>query len=214
MYRQSEMAALIFVSMLINNFNVARKWVESLKSADDFYFVEVMQRIKDWNLKNNVIKHYIIYNIKDLEQCKAEIISLCRVFNARAYMWINPRNLGQMHKNILRLTVDAMDNHSNNIYRIVSKALGVSKSNDYPKKWILDFDTKDKSLISKYLDILMNCRPTNTGSKVYEGIETINGWHIITKEFDTEQFSQELAIAHLDNIDIHKDSPTLIYYEH
>lgn len=38
------------------------------------------------------------------------------------------------------------------------------------------------------------------------------GIHVITLGFDLEQFKQQLAIAKLDNIDIHKDNPTILYY--
>ena len=40
----------------------------------------------------------------------------------------------------------------------------------------------------------------------------MNGIHVITDPFDLEQFKQKVAIANLDNIDIHKDNPTVLYY--
>ena len=49
-------------------------------------------------------------------------------------------------------------------------------------------------------------------NKILYYIHTVNGIHVITLGFDLEQFKQELAIAKLDNIDIHRDNPTVLYY--
>lgn len=75
----------------------------------------------------------------------------------------------------------------------------------------MDFDTKDWSLINKYLDLVRKCRP-NVNKKILYYVPTVNGIHVITLGFDLEQFKQELAIAKLDNIDIHNDNPTILYY--
>ena len=50
-------------------------------------------------------------------------------------------------------------------------------------------------------------------NKILYYIHTVNGIHVITLGFDLEQFKQKLAIAKLDNVDIHKDNPSVLYYD-
>ena len=72
-------------------------------------------------------------------------------------------------------------------------------------------DIKDWGLINKYLNLVRECRPYTNIILYY--VPTVNGIHVITLGFDSEQFRQKLAIAKLDNIDIHKDSPSVLYYD-
>jgi len=39
------------------------------------------------------------------------------------------------------------------------------------------------------------------------------GYHLISNGFDRQQFSQKLALYQLDQIDIHDNNPTLLYYK-
>ena len=57
----------------------------------------------------------------------------------------------------------------------------------------------------------MGCKHSGSGL-VFDLIPTVNGYHALTKGFDLKQFSQQLTIAKLDSIDIHKDNPTVLYY--
>lgn len=141
---------------------------------------------------------------------KEEITTLCKAFNARAYFWVNPRNCKQVQYEIIREALEAIELGTHKLFKCVSKAIGIKRCNRYKSKWILDFDTKDWNLINKYLEVIYRCRPD--GVKVNTFIKTVNGIHVITDPFDLEQFKQKVAIAKLDNIDIHKDNPTVLYY--
>ena len=44
-------------------------------------------------------------------------------------------------------------------------------------------------------------------------IPTVNGYHLISNGFDRQQFSQKLMLYQLDQIDIHDNNPTLLYYK-
>lgn len=124
--------------------------------------------------------------------------------------WINPRNCKEVQYEIIREALEAIELGTHKLFKCVSRALGRKRCNKYKSKWILDFDTKDWSLINKYLDLVRKCRPNV--NKILYYVPTVNGIHVITLGFDLEQFKQELAIAKLDNIDIHKDNPTILYY--
>ena len=199
--------------MTIDNFNAVAPWFDNLSDQGDFFFVQVMQRNKE---KNNVsssgyvIKDYHFFNKETFLSKKEEITTLCKASNARAYFWINPRNCKEVQYEIIREALEAIELGTHKLFKCVSRALGRKRCNKYKSKWILDFDTKDWSLINKYLDLVRKCRPNV--NKILYYVPTVNGIHVITLGFDLEQFKQELAIAKLDNIDIHKDNPTILYY--
>ena len=198
---------------MVDNFNIFAPWFDNLSDQGDFFFVQVMQRNKE---KNNVsssgyvIKDYHFFNKETFLSKKEEITTLCKAFNARAYFWINPRNCKEVQYEIIREALEAIELGTHKLFKCVSRALGRKRCNKYKSKWILDFDTKDWSLINKYLDLVRKCRPNV--NKILYYVPTVNGIHVITLGFDLEQFKQELAIAKLDNIDIHKDNPTILYY--
>ena len=199
--------------MTIDNFNAVAPWFDNLSDQGDFFFVQLMQRNKE---KNNVgssgyvIKDYHFFDKETFLSKKEEITTLCKAFNARAYFWINPRNCKEVQYEIIREALEAIELGTHKLFKCVSRALGRKRCNKYKSKWILDFDTKDWSLINKYLDLVRKCRPNV--NKILYYVPTVNGIHVITLGFDLEQFKQELAIAKLDNIDIHKDNPTILYY--
>ena len=199
--------------MTIDNFNIVTPWFDNLSDQGDFFFVQVMQRNKE---KTNVgsggyvIKDYHFFDKETFLSKKEEITTLCKTFNARAYFWVNPRNCKEVQYEIIREALEAIELGTHKLFKCVSRAIGRKRCNRYKSKWILDFDTKDWNLINKYLEIVYKCRPD--GIKVNTFIKTINGIHVITDPFDLGQFKQELAIAKLDNIDIHRDNPTVLYY--
>ena len=199
--------------MTIDNFNAVAPWFDNLSDQGDFFFVQVMQRNKE---KNNVsssgyvIKDYHFFDKETFLSKKEEITTLCKAFNARAYFWINPRNCKEVQYEIIREALEAIELGTHKLFKCVSRALGRKRCNKYKSKWILDFDTKDWSLINKYLDLVRECRPYTNIILYY--VPTVNGIHVITLGFDLGQFKQKIAIAKLDNIDIHKDNPSVLYH--
>lgn len=198
---------------MIDNFNILSSWFDNLSDQGDFYFVQVIQRKKECNIgcNNNIIKDYHFFDKETFLKKKDEIIILCKAFNARAYFWVNPRNCKQVQYEIIREATEALECDSRKLFKCVSKAIGHRRNSKYKAVWILDFDTTDWVTVNKYLTILNKCRPD--GDKVITNIPTVNGIHILTKGFDLEQFKQQLVIEKLEDIDIHKDNPTVLYYE-
>lgn len=198
--------------MTIDNFNIGALWFDNLSDQGDFFFVQVIQRNKECNVnsKGNIIKDYHFFDKETFLSKKKEIITLCKAFNARAYFWVNPRSCKEIQYGIIKEALEALELGTHKLFKCVSKAIGKKRCNKYKSKWIMDFDTKDWSLINKYLEIVYKCRPD--GVKVNTFIKTVNGIHVISDPFDLEQFKQNVAIAKLDNIDIHRDNPTLLYY--
>ena len=199
---------------MIDNFDILSGWFNNLIDSRDFFFVQVIQRRKDCKIDTNynVIKDYYFFNEETFLSKKEEIITLCKAFNARAYFWVNPRNCKEVQYELIRETLKAIEVGAYKLFSNLSKAIGHKRSSNFKPIWILDFDTKDTELITKYLDIAMGCKHAGS-SLVFDLIPTVNGYHALTKGFDLKQFNQQLAIAKLDNIDIHKDNPTVLYYE-
>lgn len=198
---------------MIDNFDILSGWFNNLIDSRDFFFVQVIQRRKDCKIDTNynVIKDYYFFNEETFLSKKEEIITLCKAFNARAYFWVNPRNCKEVQYELIRETLKAIEVGAYKLFGNLSKAIGHKRSSNFKPIWILDFDTKDTELITKYLDIAMGCKHAGN-SLVFDLISTVNGYHALTKGFDLKQFNQQLAIAKLDNIDIHKDNPTVLYY--
>ena len=198
--------------MTIDNFNLVAPWFDHLLDQGDFFFVQVIQRNKECNVnsKGNTIKDYHFFDKETFLSKKEEITTLCKAFNARAYFWVNPRNCKEIQYEIIKEALEALELGTHKLFKCVSKAIGRKRNNKYKSIWILDFDTKDWSIINKYLEIVFKCRPD--GIKVNTFIKTVNGIHVISDPFDLEQFKQKVAMSQLDNIDIHKDNPTLLYY--
>lgn len=198
---------------MIDNFDILSGWFNNLIDSRDFFFVQVIQRRKDCKIDTNynVIKDYYFFNEETFLSKKEEIITLCKAFNARAYFWVNPRNCKEVQYELIRETLRAIEVGAYKLFSNLSKAIGHKRSSNFKSIWILDFDTKDTELITKYLDIAMGCKHAGS-SLVFDLIPTVNGYHALTKGFDLKQFTQQLAIAKLDSIDIHKDNPTVLYY--
>ena len=170
---------------MIDNFDILSGWFNNLIDSRDFFFVQVIQRRKDCKIDTNynVIKDYYFFNEETFLSKKEEIITLCKAFNARAYFWVNPRNCKEVQYELIRDALEAVELETNKLYTCISKAIGHKRSSHYKAVWILDFDTKDTELITKYLDIAMGCKHSGSGL-VFDLIPTVNGYHALTKRFD------------------------------
>ena len=158
-----------------------------------------------------IIKNYIIFSIKDLQKYESEIKTLCVNNNARAYIWVNPRSYRLFQINLLKHTAISIENNNYSIYKLVDKAIVDSKSPNYEKVWILDIDSNSRELIDEYEDIICKCNCV--GNYEYDLLETVNGYHLLSHRFNLTKFEHLIKLKNLYMIDIHKDNPTLLYYE-
>lgn len=204
--------------MTIDNFEFLASWFENLKSKDDFYFVQVIQRKKDgvelpsYTSSARTIRSFYFFNKEEFLRQESYIKELCDKNNARAYFWINPRNTFDVAcESIKQFTELIKNGNTRQGIAVYDRATGSSRSLNYDKLWIVDLDSKDLDYIKKVMDIINYCRGKE-GNKIYYYISTLNGYHLITDKFDKKQFAQELAINNIDPVDVHDDNPTLLYY--
>ena len=113
-----------------------------------------------------------------------------------------------------------LNNQFDYIYRSYESAAGMKNVNIGNPRWIVDIDEKEISpLILSHIEF--GCDPINKfesnfldfecefNGKVIAKIPTKNGWHLITKPFNLQQFKQQYS-----NIEVQKNNPTLCYMEY
>jgi hypothetical protein len=176
----------------------------------DFYMLYVFKRKKDQpeNEKDNhqsvrTIKSYCITSIEYLEKRYDEIIQLCEMFKARAYIHVVKQNHKDVAMNMISEIVTRIQSGQINQQHVFDSVVGQIKTQE--KRWIIDVDDKDAMGLIRLTDVLNVTRPE--GNKVEAFIPTKNGYHLITKRFDVEMFRNVFS-----HIDIQKKNPTLLYY--
>jgi hypothetical protein len=210
---------------MINNINIIKPLL-NFDKKDDFYMLYVFKRKKDQpeGEKDNhqsvrTIKTYCIENLEYLDKRYPEIIELCEMFKARAYIHVQKQNHGDIS---LEMMVELATRIKSNVVdqkNIFESVVGQIKTLE--KRWIVDVD--DVETISPLMlsFIEYECRPYTeikfdeagmpighkVGPKIEAIIPTKSGFHLITKKFDVMKFKEKYP-----NIDIQKKNPTLLYY--
>ena len=199
--------------MIVNNFDELAPYFKLLKNKEDFYYIQVIQRKKDGHKKSErIVKNFYVYNEEDFLKKKDHIISLCEQYNARAYFWINPRNARKIALECIKSYADLVTQKDcTKGFKVWDKKCGANPSSNYDRRWIVDVDTKDQETITKIYNMINSCRGKEE-VKVVDMIQTFNGCHLITMGFDLHHFKQLCKIEHIEDIDVHKDNPTLLYY--
>jgi len=203
---------------VVDNFDLlAQKLFEQPLNEDEFYFLQILVRGKDGNAvsrnnKNRLVKYYTIYSTNQLYQHKEEIIAICRVDNARAYLHPTKRNAREVANIALELTVHTFISQNWIGFKgMYSTACGKSFVNG-DKKYIVDLD--DMTLEDKkYHDIVktiyeLRGKGGENSDKVFMTVPTKSGYHLVSWPFDIESFHKRYP-----EVDVHKNNPTLLYYE-
>lgn len=199
--------------MVVNNFNLIEKYFDLLKTYEDFFYVQVIQRKKDGHRKSErIIKNFYINNVDSFLEKKQHIIDLCKQHNARAYFWINPRNSRKIALECVKSYADLVaQGDCTKGYKVWDKKCGANPAPGYDRLWIVDVDYKDR--LEKISELIQKCRSSKPGYNIIDTIPTSQGYHVITIGFDLHHFKQLLKIEQLEDVDVHKDNPTLLYYE-
>lgn len=200
--------------MIIDNFDLIREHLV-FNNPDEFYFVQIIQRKKDGNeglhVRNGyrLIRSYYIYSLEDFDNLKGRIKELCESNNARAYINLNVRNAKEAALECIKRYTDLVLNNSafqgNNIWDSVC---GGVRARGYKALWLIDVDNPDE--IDLVARLIKSCRHTQEFTLYL--VPTVHGFHLICNGFDVTQFNSLLKDNNLGTIDIHKNNPTLLYY--
>lgn len=210
---------------MVNNFEQIKNLL-SWRTADDFYYIQILQRKKDHkdnmrvgaaNNNARLVKAYYVKSMEQLEFIEPEIIELCELFNARAGINLNRRSFKKAQLKTMRKILDQMDNL---MYDRVHKAYDtvVGKyHNETNKRWIIDIDFEDNDdryygvelgngiTTRSYLDVFLTTLQPE-GYKIIAKIPSKSGFHLITTPFNKMEFKKEFP-----KVDIQDNNPTNLY---
>ena len=201
----------------VDNSDWVRDRIGQLTDEHHFVWVQVIQRKKDGNelpaytSGARVLRSFCFFEKRLFNRDLPYIRQLCEQNNARAYVWVNPKDTREIACETAKHLIELIQQgNTQQSLRIWDRECGKNYSKAYEKYWILDFDTEDQDLIDKYITIINECRGSQ--DRIKHKLKTLHGWHYLCTGFDREQFYQKLKIAKLDPIDIHPNSPSLMYY--
>jgi hypothetical protein len=210
---------------MINNLELIRPLLNFEKKGD-FYMLYVFKRKKDQpegerdnHQSVRTIKTYCIESIDHLERRWDEIIQLCEMFKARAYIHVQKQNHFDVSLNMMVALAQRIQDGNTNQKGLFDSVVGQIKTQE--KRWIIDVDDmlEASPLMMAYIEY--ECAPITkvkfdeagmpvgheVGPKIEAIIPTRNGHHLITKKFDVMKFKEKYP-----ELDIQKKNPTLLYY--
>lgn len=190
---------------MVDNFELI-KGLLVFDSDDTFYDLQVIRRGKDhpdMPAANRTITSYYICKTDSLDILKDEIVKLCELFGARAYINLAPRSIRKVSLlQMAFLSQRIYDGDFKKIWKSWSTCTGKAKS--IKPRWVVDIDTKDIKLLNVITDEINELQPQ--GTKIVATIPTRSGYHLITTPFRLDTFN-----ANHPDIDVHKNNPTILY---
>lgn len=203
--------------MTINNYDLIAPMLV-FQSEDDYYMLQVIKRRKenpDMEVGERVLRTVYVTSLEKLEKMWNDLTTLAEQNNARVYINLNVKSMKKTSMLAMKeLAGRVMDDNFKGAYHIFDSAAGQCGATRN-KKWIVDLDEKDAEfdfvnyagILTKYID---KCLPE--GNKVLGAIPTLNGVHLITNPFNINEFREKLEERGMHCPDIHKNNPTLLYY--
>ncbi len=201
--------------MMINNIELIKPLL-NFEDKDDFYMLYVFKRKKDQpegerdnHQSVRTLRSYCIKSIEQLEEKYDEIIQLCEMFKARAYIHIQSQNHKDVSLNMMVELAQRIQNGVNTQQSLFDSVVGKVKTQE--KRWIVDIDTTSQHIQNMIINTIEVVKPIGD-SKIITKIPTKNGIHLITKRFDTMEFNHRLTLRGEEVPDIQRKNPTLLYY--
>jgi hypothetical protein len=194
---------------MIDNIEQIKKLL-NYSEPGDFYMLYVFKRKKDQpegerdnHQSVRTIKSYCIESVDHLERRYEEIMQLCEMFKARAYIHVQKQNHRDVSLNMMVALAQRIQDGNLKQQGLFDSVVGQVKTQE--KRWIVDVDVKDVGFAEEVAKFINSLRPE--GDKIETAIPTKNGYHLITERFDVKTFSEKYP-----DIDIQKKNPTLLYY--
>ena len=173
------------------------------ENKDNFYFIQVIKRRKDNpGLRRDMkrISEYFIYNEGDLLGTYSQIKAEADLNNARVYMHLRPRNASKVAlKSLMMIGEHIASGNPQAAKKAYTSACGKTPI-DKVKIFMIDADGGIESALAIKDYLFLN------KIKVYTILPTKSGYHFITVPFRLDTFCKAFP-----GINVHKDSPTLLY---
>lgn len=186
------------------------KGLLNFSEAGDFYMLYVMKRKKDQpegesdnHQSIRTIRSYCIKSAEQLDKRWEEIVMMCEMFKARAYIHVQKQNHRDVSLNMLVALAQRIKDGNHEQQSLFDSVVGQLRTHE--KRWIVDIDTSNYHAVNELAKYINSLRPQ--GPKCEAIIPTKNGFHLITGRFDVKVFNEKYP-----DIDIQKKNPTLLYY--
>ena len=202
---------------MINNIDIIKPLL-NFEEKGDFYMLYVFKRKKDQpeGEKDNhqsvrTIKTYCIESVDHLERRYDEVMQLCEMFKARAYIHVQKQNHRDVSLDMLVSLAERIKNGVQNQKGLFDSVVGQIKTQE--KRWIIDIDnvsvdgfnhSPSQIEMREYINELQKEVGKEQGMTF---IKTKSGFHIITQPFNVMKFKERYP-----EVDIQKKNPTLLYY--
>jgi hypothetical protein len=202
----------------------------SFTDKDDFYFLQILKRRKDNpDLSRDmiVINNYYIESLEHYIKLVPQIIKICDVENARAYIRLNKRNYKHLSYHMLKRVVEVVSTGSYKSLKGSFDSVTGEYHADKNKTWVVDIDWVDfditKTLVvpkengdlgimsgdSRIAELFSTVQGLQLEAKrepMMVILPTKNGIHIITRPFNLQIFKTKFP-----KVDVHKDNPSILY---
>jgi hypothetical protein len=202
---------------MIDNINIIKPLL-NFEEKGDFYMLYVFKRKKDQpegerdnHQSVRTIKTYCIESIDHLERRYDEVMQLCEMFKARAYIHVQKQNHRDVSLDMLVSLAERIKNGVQNQKGLFDSVVGQIKTQE--KRWIIDIDnisidgfnhSPSQIEMREYINELQKEAGKEQGMTF---IKTRSGFHIITQPFNVMKFKERYP-----EVDIQKKNPTLLYY--
>lgn len=201
----------------MDNFELIRGFM-CFESADQFYFLQILQRKKDGpgpngiacgsNNKARAVKSYCVTSVEMLDRISVEIRHLCEYFNARAYFYPARRSFRKVAmRNMVLLANNISEGNYSHAKTDYWSACGTT---EIEKLYLVDVDydkCDDERVVDIRDEIELNVRSgAPVGQRIRLCVPTKNGIHFICTPFDVASFKERYS-----DVDVHKSNPTVLY---
>jgi hypothetical protein len=197
---------------MINNIELIKPLL-NFTDPGDFYMLYVLKRKKDQpegerdnHQSVRTIRTYCIKSTEQLESRMPEIMMMCEMFKARAYIHVQRQNHRDVSLNMMVALAQRIQDGNHEQQGLFDSVVGQLKTHE--KRWIVDIDTKDEVVVNVAANAIDRVRPE--GPKIECIVPTKNGYHLITKRFDVMEFNKKMS-QYGHSLDIQKKNPTLLY---
>lgn len=177
-----------------------------------FYFIQIIKRKKEnpemtgYSLP---VESFYIFSTEQLDRVMPHIIEKCEQNRARAYIKMNTLDMQSVAlETISVLTQEIRKENWKHISKALNSACGIcGKQNGTEKLYLVDIDSKDMDYIEEVKAYINQLEPVDNTEKIKMVVPTKNGYHFLSTGFNMQAFKKTYQ-----NIDIHADGITLLYF--
>lgn len=201
---------MFILKKMIDNSEFIKPFFYFNENNNMFFHCQIVKRAKDHpgeKIKEKAIQFYFIRSAEHLDELMPEIRLLCDFYGARAYINVSAKDFSEVNLLTLKKLAEYVYIKYNEVNpkKCINSSAGKIKSRHL--YWVIDIDTKDKSIYSKVYYWIDNYLSTKSKERFIRTIPTVQGFHLITVPFNSKEFNDEFP-----DVSIHKNSMgTLLY---